>query len=103
MAEVPLIDVIVIRYSVVRLLGSGVYGRVVECKDKAHNSVSVAVKITRRGFPLFDQAAKKEISILRDLKGLRGTPLLLRNFVHSSHICLCFNFLGEDLKSTIAR
>lgn len=87
----------------VRLLGSGVYGRVVECKDHAHKLATVAIKITRRGLPAYDQAARREIKMLRDLKGLHGTPLLLRDFVHSSHICLCFNFLGEDLKSAMSR
>ncbi len=79
------------------------YGKVVECRDHAHNAAPVAVKITKRGFPLYDQAARKEISVLRDLKGQNGTPLLLRDFVHSSHICLSFNFLGEDLKTAITR
>ena len=100
---IQLISMKFFRYCVVRLLGSGVYGRVVECKDLAHKSATVAVKITRRGFPLYDQSARKEISILRDLKGQHGTPLLLRDFVHSAHICMCFNFLGENLKSAIAR
>jgi hypothetical protein len=76
---------------------------VIECKDHAHKAATVAVKITRRGFLAYDQAARREIFILRDLKGLHGTPLLLRDFVHNSHVCLCFNFLGEDLKSALTR
>ncbi|KAJ1484925.1 hypothetical protein T484DRAFT_1795434, partial [Baffinella frigidus] len=48
------------RYEIKRKLGSGQYGKVLECVDEKYG-VRVAVKIVRRDPPIYRDAAKKEI------------------------------------------
>jgi serine/threonine protein kinase len=89
------------RYEVVRSLGAGVYGTVLECHDRKHRC-SVAIKMCK-AHPNFVAAAQEEIKVLKDLRGRCNTPLLLRDFIHDNHICMSFNMLGESLKSVIER
>ena len=88
------------RYLGKKLLGSGTYGKVVECVDLKHNA-KAAVKVVRRA-PLYRAAAEKEIAILRLLNGSAHTPKLLRDFEHAGHICLVFNLHGENLRDVLA-
>mmetsp|Transcript_71761 Transcript_71761/g.191461 ORF Transcript_71761/g.191461 Transcript_71761/m.191461 type:complete len:229 (-) Transcript_71761:1384-2070(-) len=89
------------RYKIIRVLGTGVYGTVLECEDKKHGT-PVAIKLCRAR-PEFETAALGEIRALRDLEGRHGTPALLRSFQYEGHICMAFNMLGENLKSVIDR
>jgi hypothetical protein len=50
------------RYQITRKLGSGQYGKVLECVDEKYG-VKVAVKIVRRDPPIYREAAKKEIKV----------------------------------------
>jgi len=88
------------RYRIIKLLGSGTYGKVVKCEDKKYNA-SVAVKLVRREPHLYRVSAKNEISILRDLDGRFGTLKLLRSFEHHGHICMSFELLGDHLSEVI--
>ena len=87
------------RYVCVELLGSGTYARVFLALDRKHQA-RAAVKVIRN-HPAFHAAAKKEISLLRDLNGGAFTPKLLRHFDHDGHICLAFNWLGQDLAAVL--
>ena len=89
------------RYKVIELIGSGTYGRVIACLDQKYR-VNTAIKVVRRT-PEYREAAIKEIRILRDLDGKHFTPKLLRDFNHKGHLCLVFNYLGEDLSTIISR
>ncbi len=89
------------RYEVIRSLGAGVYGTVVECHDRKHRC-SVAIKMCKAQKD-FVAAAQAEIRVLKDLRGHCNTPQLLRDFIHEGHVCMSFNMLGESLKSTIER
>ena len=89
------------RYTIIKVLGYGVYGTVLECHDQKYGC-SVAIKMCRR-LPEFENAAREEIRVLRDLGGRCGTPSLLRTFLHEQHICMSFNLLGENLKTIVAR
>ena len=71
-----------------KLLGSGTYGKVVECEDHKYNKTHVAIKLVRREPPLYKISAKNEIAILRELDGRYGTLKLLRDFDHDGHVSL---------------
>ena len=90
------------RYIGQRLLGSGTYGKVVECVDYKYKA-QTAIKLVRRNMPGFREAALKEIQILGTLGGRCGTVQLLRSFEHDGHICLAFNLLGESISSCLDR
>ena len=89
------------RYICQKLLGSGTYGKVVQCEDLKYN-VPCAVKITRRGIQAYKDAATKEIGILRQLEGKKGTPKMLREFNHDGHLCIAFDLHGENLAHVLA-
>lgn len=91
------------RYTVVKLLGSGTYGKVVKCEDHKYNRAGVAVKLVRREPPLYRVSAKNEIAILRELDGRSQTLKLLRDFEHQGHICMTFELLGDDLSEVLRR
>lgn len=90
------------RYVGSGLLGSGTYGRVIECLDQKHKG-RVAIKVVRRGCPAYTAAAERERLILRDLDGQSQTPKLLRDFEQDGHICMVFDVFGESLKSIIEK
>eukprot|EP00286_Rhodomonas_abbreviata_P001968 CAMPEP_0181291424 /NCGR_PEP_ID=MMETSP1101-20121128/1959_1 /TAXON_ID=46948 /ORGANISM="Rhodomonas abbreviata, Strain Caron Lab Isolate" /LENGTH=897 /DNA_ID=CAMNT_0023395813 /DNA_START=244 /DNA_END=2938 /DNA_ORIENTATION=+ len=91
------------RYKIVRLLGTGTYGKVVQCEDGKYNQAGVAVKLVRREPPLYRVSAKNEIAILRDLAGRHGTLKLLRDFEHQGHVCMTFELLGDHLSDYLQR
>jgi len=74
------------RYTIVKLLGSGTYGKVVEAEDNKYNKTHVAIKLVRREPPLYRVSAQNEIAILRDLDGRCGNLKLLRDFDHQDHV-----------------
>ena len=90
------------RYCAIRLLGSGTYGKVVECIDQKHKA-RAAIKVIRRGITAYRLAAEREIRILRDLGGRFNTLKLLRDFEHSGHKCLVFDIYGENLRTLLDR
>mmetsp|Transcript_34653 Transcript_34653/g.80997 ORF Transcript_34653/g.80997 Transcript_34653/m.80997 type:complete len:708 (-) Transcript_34653:130-2253(-) len=91
------------RYSVVKQLGSGTYGKVILCEDHKYNRAGVAVKLVRREPPLYRVSAKNEIAILRELDGRSQTLKLLRDFEHTGHICMTFELLGDHLSEVLRR
>lgn len=88
------------RYLGQKLLGSGTYGKVVECIDQKHKA-RTAVKLVRRGIPAYRECALKEIKILRELGGMGWTPKMLRNFHHDGHVCIVFDLLGDSVASAL--
>jgi serine/threonine protein kinase len=89
------------RYTIVKLLGSGTYGKVVRCEDHKYNRAPVAVKLVRREPQLYRVSAKNEIAILRELGGRCGTVKILRDFEHQGHICMTFELLGDHLSQIL--
>lgn len=88
------------RYSGQRLLGSGTYGKVVECIDQKYKA-RTAVKLIRRGIPAYRECGLREIKILRELGGKCWTPKVLRDFYHDGHICIVFDLLGDSLAAVL--
>ncbi|KAG9100033.1 dual specificity protein kinase kns1 [Ceratobasidium sp. UAMH 11750] len=109
------------RYRVVRLLGQGTFGKVVEATDMAHplyapngdrshlrassdyppNAGRVAIKIIR-AVPKYRDASKIDIRVLKRLK--KSDPQNLRNcihyleaFDHRNHICIVTQLLDQCL------
>ncbi|KAM3602203.1 uncharacterized protein V6R79_026098 [Siganus canaliculatus] len=85
------------RYEVVRTLGAGAFGKVVECIDRDHD-VNVAVKIVRN-IDCFREVAKSEIAVLEEINGLDddnrfACVRMLDWFEHHGHICIVFELLG---------
>ena len=87
------------RYVGLSLVGSGTFGKVVECLDKKYKA-RVAIKVVRK-LVAYQSAAEREIFILNDLNGLKNTPKLLREFHQDGHICMVFNLYGQSLKSLV--
>ncbi|KAI0316721.1 kinase-like domain-containing protein [Amylostereum chailletii] len=90
-------DLIYKRYKVVRLLGQGTFGKVVEAKD-IETGKRVAVKVIR-AIQKYRDASKIEVRVLQKLK--ERDPLnrhkcihLLHWFDHRNHICLVTELLG---------
>eukprot|EP00293_Proteomonas_sulcata_P006468 CAMPEP_0184322100 /NCGR_PEP_ID=MMETSP1049-20130417/122841_1 /TAXON_ID=77928 /ORGANISM="Proteomonas sulcata, Strain CCMP704" /LENGTH=490 /DNA_ID=CAMNT_0026643123 /DNA_START=486 /DNA_END=1958 /DNA_ORIENTATION=- len=89
------------RYTIVKLLGAGVYGKVVECGDAKYNGCHVAVKVVRNQ-PAYRAAALREIRVLRHLHGKAGTVQMLRHFEHRGHVCISMELCGRNLKEVLA-
>ncbi|KAJ1307557.1 hypothetical protein OPQ81_001654 [Rhizoctonia solani] len=114
-------DIIHSRYRVVRLLGQGTFGKVVEAIDMAHplysangtrshlrpnsdyppNAGRVAIKIIR-AVPKYRDASKIEIRVLKRLKesdpqNTRNCIHYLETFDHRNHICIVTQLLGQCL------
>ncbi|CCO28951.1 dual-specificity kinase [Rhizoctonia solani AG-1 IB] len=107
-------DIIHSRYRVVRLLGQGTFGKVVEAIDMAHplysvnggrshlrpnadyppNAGRVAIKIIR-AVPKYRDASKIEIRVLKRLK--ENCIHYLETFDHRNHICIVTQLLGQCL------
>ncbi|KAJ1482683.1 hypothetical protein T484DRAFT_1803167 [Baffinella frigidus] len=68
------------RYKILRSLGSGTYGKVVECWDRQASSYC-AVKVIR-ALRKYRAAAITEVSVLEALRGDHGCVRMLRHFEH---------------------
>lgn len=76
------------RFFIVRLLGQGTFGKVIECFDKQKNE-KCAIKIIRN-IPKYRDAAKIELRILLTLKKFDND-----NMNHCIHLKECFDYRGH--------
>ncbi|KAI8377781.1 kinase-like domain-containing protein [Radiomyces spectabilis] len=88
------------RYKMMRLLGQGTFGKVVECYDRVRRTFC-AVKIIR-AIPKYRDASKIEIRVLNTLKehdplNLNKCIHLLEWFDYRNHICMVFELLGQSV------
>ncbi|KAG9305441.1 hypothetical protein G9A89_021159 [Geosiphon pyriformis] len=88
------------RYKIIRLLGQGTFGKVVQCWDRANNR-HVAIKIIR-AVQKYRDASKIEIRVLECIK--QKDPENLNRCIHlrdcfdfRNHICMVFDLLGSSL------
>ncbi|CAO3689944.1 unnamed protein product [Umbelopsis vinacea] len=88
------------RYKMIRLLGQGTFGKVVECWDRVRRRYC-AVKVIR-AVPKYRDASKIEIRVLNTLK--ERDPLNLNKCIHllewfdfRNHICMVFELLGQSV------
>ncbi|CAD5228346.1 unnamed protein product [Bursaphelenchus okinawaensis] len=91
-------DSIANKYQIVRTLGEGTFGKVVEVKDSSRGSHRFALKIIKN-VPKYRDAARLEINVLKKLmeKDPSGSHLviqLLDHFDFHGHMCLLFDLLG---------
>ncbi|XP_044079415.1 dual specificity protein kinase CLK4-like isoform X2 [Siniperca chuatsi] len=85
------------RYEVVFTLGTGAFGKVVECIDRDKEE-HVAVKIVRN-IECFRKVARSEIAVLEEINSLDdenrfACVRMLDWFEHEGHICIVFELLG---------
>ncbi|GLJ32595.1 hypothetical protein SUGI_0655800 [Cryptomeria japonica] len=87
------------RYKIVRKIGEGTFGQVLECWDREGREY-VAIKIVR-GIEKYREAAKVEISVLREVAKYdrNGTRCVkMPNwFDYRNHTCIVFEMLGPSL------
>lgn len=84
-------------YSLDKVLGSGVYGKVAQCSNILTNE-KFAVKFVRRDMAM---TGKREIAVLENLRKLdqdkNNMVKCIENFTHKGHVCLVFEMLQTDL------
>ncbi|KAJ3017808.1 UNVERIFIED_CONTAM: dual specificity protein kinase kns1 [Siphonaria sp. JEL0065] len=88
------------RYKIIRLLGQGTFGKVVEAFDRTRNT-KVAIKIIR-SIQKYRDAAKVEVRVLTALKkhdpmNLKQCIHLLSYFEHRNHTCMVFELLAQSI------
>lgn len=88
------------RYQVVRLLGQGTFGKVVQAKDRRKNT-HVAIKIIR-SVQKYRDASRIELRVLSTLKANdaenRNKCIHLRDcFDYRGHICIVTDLLGQSV------
>ncbi|CAO3597483.1 unnamed protein product [Absidia cylindrospora] len=88
------------RYKIMRLLGQGTFGKVVECYDRVRRTFC-AVKVIR-AIPKYRDASKIEIRVLNTLRehdplNLNKCIHLLEWFDYRNHICMVFELLGQSV------
>ncbi|XP_061858143.1 dual specificity protein kinase CLK1-like isoform X1 [Colius striatus] len=86
------------RYEVVATLGTGAFGKVVECIDHEDHNRHVAVKIIKN-VPTCTEAAHLEVQVLQHLKavdpnGRYHCVRMLEWFTYRDHVCIVFELLG---------
>ncbi|KAG0735570.1 hypothetical protein G6F57_013657 [Rhizopus arrhizus] len=88
------------QYKIMRILGQGTFGRVVECYDRVRRKFC-AIKIIR-AIPKYRDASKIEIRVLNTLK--KHDPLNLNKCIHlvewfdyRNHVCMVFELLGQSV------
>ncbi|KAF8981474.1 Dual specificity protein kinase clk3 [Entomortierella lignicola] len=88
------------RYKILRLLGQGTFGKVVECFDR-ETGKHCAIKIIR-AIQKYRDASKIEARVLETLK--RNDPgntfkclHLKRCFEYRNHVCMVFELLGQSI------
>jgi len=93
-------DHIAYRYEIVKILGKGSFGQVVECHDHKRKE-NIALKIIRNKRRFHSQAAI-EVKILQALRefdqGIDHRVIKIKNsFVFRNHICIVFELLSLNL------
>ncbi|PQE16050.1 hypothetical protein CJF32_00004943 [Rutstroemia sp. NJR-2017a WRK4] len=88
------------RYSVLKLLGQGTFGKVVQAKDRDRGKL-VAIKIIR-SVQKYRDASKIELRVLSTLKANdqenRNRCIHLRDcFDYRGHICIVMDLLGQSV------
>ncbi|KAM0400367.1 hypothetical protein HYE67_007656 [Fusarium culmorum] len=88
------------KYQIVRLLGQGTFGKVVEARDRKHNK-AVAVKIIR-SVQKYRDASRIELRVLETLKRNdeenRNRCIHLRDcFDYRGHICIVMDLLDQSV------
>mmetsp|Transcript_48341 Transcript_48341/g.127651 ORF Transcript_48341/g.127651 Transcript_48341/m.127651 type:complete len:352 (+) Transcript_48341:429-1484(+) len=88
------------RYSLLKLLGDGTFGRCVLAHDP-HSNSQVAIKVIR-DVKRYMENAKIEADILKDIRkadptGISGCAIMFETFMHGPHYCLVFEPLGMSL------
>ncbi|KAF9978027.1 dual specificity protein kinase kns1 [Actinomortierella ambigua] len=93
-------DELTSRYKIIRLLGQGTFGKVVECYDRETGKYC-AIKIIR-AVQKYRDASKIETRVLHTLK--RHDPRnsykclhLNEWFEHRNHVCMVFDLLGQSI------
>ncbi|CAG8698887.1 3610_t:CDS:10, partial [Ambispora leptoticha] len=88
------------RYKIIRILGQGTFGKVIQCWDRAYNT-HVAIKMIR-AVEKYRDAAKIEIRVLNCIK--QNDPFNVHHCIHlrdyfdfRNHICIVFDLLGSSL------
>lgn len=93
-------DYVTSRYKILRLLGQGTFGKVVECYDKKLRKY-VAIKIIR-AVQKYRDASQIEIRVLRALRendpGNENKCIhLLETFNFKNHVCIVSELLGKSV------
>lgn len=93
-------DYVTSRYKILRLLGQGTFGKVVECYDKKLRKY-VAIKIIR-AVQKYRDASQIEIRVLRTLRendpGNENKCIhLLETFNFKNHVCIVSELLGKSV------
>ncbi|KAH7329396.1 kinase-like domain-containing protein [Stachybotrys elegans] len=88
------------KYQIVKLLGQGTFGKVVQARDRKRNK-AVAVKIIR-SVQKYRDASKIELRVLATLKANdeenRNRCIHLRDcFDYRGHICIVMDLLGQSV------
>ncbi|CAG8574948.1 9410_t:CDS:2 [Ambispora gerdemannii] len=93
-------DDLTTRYKIIRILGQGTFGKVIQCWDRAYNT-HVAIKMIR-AVEKYRDAAKIEIRVLNCIK--QNDPFNVHHCIHlrdyfdfRNHICIVFDLLGSSL------
>ncbi|KAG5459451.1 MAG: hypothetical protein BJ554DRAFT_145, partial [Olpidium bornovanus] len=93
-------EYITLRYRIIKLLGQGTFGRVVQCWDE-HTHSYVAIKIIR-AVPKYREASQTEIRVLNRLR--EHDPTNVKRCIHlrdcfdfQNHVCMTFDLLGESV------
>ncbi|KAJ3105129.1 dual specificity protein kinase kns1, partial [Physocladia obscura] len=88
------------QFKIIRLLGQGTFGKVVEAYDRQRN-IKVAIKIIR-SIQKYRDAAKIEVRVLNALKkndpqNLKRCIHLMFHFEHRNHTCMVFELLAQSI------
>ncbi|KAJ1566336.1 dual specificity protein kinase kns1 [Cladochytrium tenue] len=88
------------RYRIVRLLGQGTFGKVVQAYDKALEKY-VAIKIIR-AVQKYRDASRVEIRVLETLKhrdrdNKKRCIHLVTHFDHKNHVCIVFELMASSI------
>jgi dual-specificity kinase len=88
------------RYKILKQIGEGTFGKVLQCFDKETNQ-NCAIKVIRAIYK-YCEAAKIEINILsdvkkRDVKNKSHTIRMIDSFDYKGHCCIVFEELGLSL------
>lgn len=89
------------RYRIIRQVGLGTFGRVLECRDRRFRDELVAIKVVR-DIQRYKDSARIEADIVGEVnrRGGRGVSHIVRlfgSFTFGNHFCLAFESLGPSL------